>query len=64
MHKFQHFLARREVGDLVQVTPAMLEDFRMEVMHTPTAKGLPPRAVTVNNALKKKFREEGEEEKK
>jgi integrase/recombinase XerD len=51
LHKFERFLTSREVGDLVKVTPALLEDFRMEVMHTPTAKGLPPRAVTVNNAL-------------
>ncbi len=51
LHKFERFLASREVGDLVKVTPAMLEDFRMEAMHTPTAKGLPPRAVTVNNVL-------------
>jgi integrase/recombinase XerD len=51
LHKFERFLVGREVGDLMKVTPAMLEDFRMEVMHTPTAKGLPPRAVTVNNAL-------------
>jgi len=51
LHKFERFLASREVGELVKVTPALLEDFRMEVMHTPTQKGLPPRAVTVNNAL-------------
>jgi integrase/recombinase XerD len=51
LHKFERFLASREVGDLMKVTPAMLEDFRLEVMHSPTAKGLPPRAVTVNNAL-------------
>jgi integrase/recombinase XerD len=51
LRKFGSFLASREVGDPLRVTPAVFEDFRIEVMRTPTAKGLPRRASTINNTL-------------
>ena len=48
---FGRYLATREIGDPRRVTPALLQDFRMELMRMPTAKGLPRRAGSVNNTL-------------
>jgi integrase/recombinase XerD len=51
LRKFGAFLVGHGIGDPLRMTPALLEDFRMEVMRTPTAKGLPRRASTINNVL-------------
>jgi site-specific recombinase XerD len=45
------FLAARGITDPVHVTTELLEAFRLQMVRTPTPRGLPRRAGTINNAL-------------
>lgn len=50
LRHFTRFLAERQL-DPMRVTTALLENFRIALLRTPTARGLPRRPGTVNNIL-------------
>ncbi len=51
LRHLQRFLASREIGDPMRVTPALLDEFRLELVRMPGGNGLPRRPGTINNVL-------------
>jgi site-specific recombinase XerD len=51
MLRFARFLAAEGKPDLLRVTPAEIEAWRLHLVQTPSSKGLPRRAGTLNNAM-------------
>lgn len=51
LRHLQRFLESREIGDAMRVTPALLDEFRLELVRTPGPNGLPRRPGTINNVL-------------